>query len=81
MNSEDLQETLEDYDLLIDNISGSDHQSYSHHVARLNAFLKKREPFSALRARLHNPEDFSRWYEGAKTTRKGMVGSGQLDGR
>lgn len=75
MNTDEL---LEDYDDLATDLVSSNYQLFPSRLSQFLTFLDETESVSKILAEKLPYVDFDNWYEEAKTTVKGMVGSGHL---
>jgi len=74
-----IEEVLEDFDDLASDLVSTSYQLFDSRLKQFLAFLDETEIVSKTLAEKLPYVDFDIWYENAKTTVKGMVGSGHLD--
>lgn len=79
MTEDDIADALDDYDHFVENIMGAGYTTFEDHIGRFFGFVKDDPVISILANRVTVAAEFDDWYEKAKATRKGMVGSGTLD--
>ncbi len=73
------EDDLDEYDTLTDDVMSANYTTHTFTLKRWFFYLDNHAAFSGTINRLTNAVDFKKWYEDARKTMTGMVGSGSLE--
>ena len=74
-----LEFAMDDFDDCCDDVMSSNYNTFENNLMKFYQFLDNTSPFREYAKQVERPEEFDNWYQKAKSSRTGMVGSGELD--